>query len=309
MILWTRVAPAAVSSQTGTVIAWQVATEADFSADSLVLEGVARILAANDNTVKLPVAHTALDPFTIYYYRFIYAGVASRTGRFKTMPRPNQHLAQLRVGYVVCQDYSNGYYTAYRLLAENEEVDVVVHLGDYIYEYRDDGVGGPNRSLPGGGPVRVLPPYPSGAQYPQGLDDYRHLYQTYRADLDQQAMHEKFAMIQLWDDHEFYNDCHQDYHEDTNTPPLTATTPQPALRQAANKAWSEHGLADVTFDPARGWETSIQVYRNFRFGQLMELIVTDERLYRDGPPCGDIEDQRYETTGCAERTDPVRTML
>ncbi len=304
VILWTRVAPAAVTSGSGTLIAWQIATDTDFSSDSLVLEGVASILASHDNTVKLPVAHTALEPFTIYYYRFVHAGVASRTGRFKTMPRPNQRLQALRVGYVVCQDYSNGYYTAYRLLAENEEVDVVVHLGDYIYEYRDDGVGGP-----GGGPVRVLPPYPSGAQYPQGLDDYRHLYQVYRADPDVQATHEKFAMITLWDDHEFYNDCHQDYHEDTNTPPLTATTPQPALRQAANKAWSEHGLADVTFNPAKNWETSIQVYRNFRFGQLMELIVTDERLYRDGPPCGDIEDQRYQTTGCAERTDPARTML
>ncbi len=122
-------------------------------------------------------------------------------------------------------------------------------------------------------------------------------------------MHERFAMIQLWDDHEFYNDCYQDFHEDTNTPPLTATTPQPALRQQATQAWSEHGLADIAFDGSNGWETSIRVYRNFRFGSLMDLVVTDERLYRDGPPCGDIEGQRYETTGCTERTHPARTML
>jgi hypothetical protein len=107
-------------------------------------------------------------------------------------------------------------------------------IGDYIYEYISDGVGGL-----GGGPVRVLPPYPSGQQTPQDLADYRHLYQTYRADVQQQAMHETFAMIQLWDDHEFMNDCHQDFHEDTPNPGENATTPKPLLRQAANQAWWE----------------------------------------------------------------------
>ncbi len=303
VVLWTRIAPAMITGLPGTLIGWQIATDASFGDASLVLEGVALVRASRDHTVKLPIAHPALAPFSIYYYRFLHAGVVSRTGRFKTMPRPGASLDALRLGYVVCQDYSNGYYTAYRLLAQ-EEVDAVVHLGDYIYEYLDDGVGGPNN-----GPVRVVPPFPSGASYPQNLDDYRHLYQVYRADPDIQAMHERFAMIQLWDDHEFYNDCHQDYHEDTNTPPLTATTPQPRLRQQANQAWSEHGLADVAFDPALGWEQSIRVYRNFCFGDLVDLVVTDERLYRDGPPCGDLEAQRYETTACAERTDPARTML
>ena len=304
VVLWTRVDPSVVTGALGGVVGWQVAGDASFSARSLVLEGVAPVRAGRDNTVKLPVAHPALDAFTVYFYRFVHDGVASRVGRFRTLPGPKDDIRRLRVAYVVCQDYSNGLFTAYRLLAENEEVDVVVHLGDYIYEYLDDGVGGP-----GNGPVRVVPPYPSGAQYPQGLADYRHLYQVYRADPDIQAMHERFAMIQLWDDHEFFNDCHQDFHEDTNTAPLTATTPQPLLRQQANQAWAEHGLADVAFDAGLDWEHSIRVYRNFRFGTLMDLVVTDERLYRDGPPCGDIQGQRYETTGCAERTDPARTML
>ena len=303
VVLWTRIDPSVVDNVLEVLVGWQIASTAEFG-DSVVLEGLGLALPGRDNTVKLPIAHPALRPFTIYHYRFIHDGVASRTGRFKTMPTAEQRLGKLRIGYVVCQDYSNGLYTAYRLLADNEEVDVVVHLGDYIYEYRDDGVGGPNN-----GPVRILPPYPSGAQYPQGLEDYRHLYQVYRADPDIQAMHERFAMIQLWDDHEFYNDCHQDFHEDTNTPPLTATTPQPALRQAANQAWTEHGLADVAFFPSRDWEASVKVYRTFKFGDLVEIVVTDERLYRDGPPCGDIETQRYDTTACVERTDPARTML
>ena len=304
-LIWTRVNPATITpGEPLTLIGWQVASDSSFAPGTLLVEGVAAVFLGNDYTVKLPISHPALTPYTIYYYRFIYAGVASRTGRFKTLPLPGAPMDQMRIGYVVCQDYSNGFYTAYRLLAQ-EEVDLVVHLGDYIYEYLDDGVGGPD-----GGPVRVVPPFPSGAQYPQGLEDYRHLYNTYRADPDQQAMHERFAMIQLWDDHEFYNDCHQDYHEDTNTPPLTATTPQPALREAANQAWIEHGLADVAFHPNAGWEKSVKVYRNFKFGDLIDLVVTDERLYRDGPPCGDIEEgERYETLGCAERTDPARTML
>ena len=66
---------------------------------------------------------------------------------------------------------------------------------------------------------------------------------------------------------------------------------------------------DVTFFPGREWETSVKVYRTFKFGDLVEIVVTDERLYRDGPPCGDIETQRYDTTACSERIDPARTML
>jgi alkaline phosphatase D len=142
------------------------------------------------------------------------------------------------------------------------------------------------------------------------LDDYRHLYKVYKSDLNQQAVHERFAYIQLWDDHEFANDCHQDFHPDDNTAPNTATTPQPALRQAANQAWSEYGLANVPFDPTQGWEQSIQVYRKFSLGTLADVIVTDERLYRDGPPCGNNDiGQRYFSIGCPEILDSSRSML
>jgi alkaline phosphatase D len=133
---------------------------------------------------------------------------------------------------------------------------------------------------------------------------------VYRSDPDLQSAHERFAFIQLWDDHEFANDCHQDFHPDNNTAPNAADTPQPALRQAANRAWAEYGLADVKFDAAKDWETSLQVYRKFIFGTLADLIVTDERLYRDGPPCGNDQSfQRHFSLGCAELQDDHRTML
>jgi alkaline phosphatase D len=300
-VIWTRLSPDAAA--TGNVVAWQVADAPDFADASILLEGTAKALPEADHTVKLPLHNGVLRPFTAYYYRFIFGGVASRVGRFKTLPLPGDTLSQVKIGYVVCQDYSNGFYNAYKYLAL-EDVDYVVFLGDYIYEYLNDGVGGPNN-----GPVRVVAPYPLGGTYPQGLQDYRHLYRTYRADPDIQATHEKFAFIQLWDDHEFFNDCHQDFHEDTNPTGVTATTPQPELRKLATRAWMEHGLAAVPYDPSKDFLHEVKVYRTFKFGTLTELIVTDQRLYRDGPPCGDIENQRYQTLGCPAQFQTKRTML
>jgi alkaline phosphatase D len=301
-VLWTRVDPSAMAPGIDTV-SWQVAESPTFTPGTIILQGTVTILAQNDNTVSLPIVNTALAPFTVYYYQFIYNGVASRTGRFKTLPSATDTLTQLNVGLTNCQDYSNGFYNAYAYLAQ-EELDVVVFLGDYIYEYLNDGVGGPNN-----GPVRVVPPYPSGAQYPTSLADYRHLYQTYRADPNIQAAHEQFAFISLWDDHEFFNDCHQDFHPDDDPPGVTATTPQAALRSAATQAWTEYSMAAVPFNPSLGWEQEITVYRSFSFGTLTQLVVTDERLYRDGPPCGNADDQRYFTTGCGTQQASNRTML
>jgi alkaline phosphatase D len=299
IVLWTRVDPALLNPPANDLIAWQISASAGF--ESIVLEGTAVIAADKDSTVKLSISDPALQPFTVYFYRFLYNGVASRTGRFKTLPLPATSLEELRIGYVVCQDYGNGYYTALAHLA-NEEVDYVVHLGDYIYE-----------SIQASfqlHPVRQVPPFASGGVIPQNVDDYRHLYQVYRSDLNQQAVHERFAYILLWDDHEFANDCHQDFHPDADVAPLTPTTPQPALRQAANQAWSEYGLADTPFDPSKGWESSIKVYRTFSFGTLAELIVTDERLYRDPPPCGSNEiGERYFSLGCLAENDKGRSML
>ncbi len=298
IVLWTRVSPTAIGSPSAGTIAWQIASDADFNAASILIQGLAPIATASDYTVKLPIANAVLAPYSVYYYRFIYNLIPSRTGRFKTLPTSTAELTQLKIGYVVCQDYNNGYYTALNFLAQ-EDVEYVVHLGDYIYE-----------TITASNAVRVVPPFASGGVIPQNVEDYRHLYQVYRSDPNQQAVHENFAYIQLWDDHEFANDCHQDFHPDNNTAPTTASTAQPALRQAANQAWSEYGLADVAFDPSQNWERSIQVYRNFSFGTLMDLIVTDERLYRDGPPCGsNIVGERYFSLGCGEMGDASRTML
>ena len=305
IVLWTRVDPSQQGSPSNDMLAWQISTDNTFSTASIVIEGVALISTAKDSTVKFLVANDVLQPFTNYFFRFLYNTVPSRPGRFKTLPLATTSLASLRLGYVVCQDYGNGYYNALTYLA-TEEVDYVVHLGDYIYETIASSSFQTN-------PVRTVPPFASGGAIPQDVDDYRHLYKVYRSDVHQQAVHERFSYILLWDDHEFANDCHQDFHPDNDTAPATATTPQPALRQAANQAWSEYGLADTPFSPnadGSNWETSIQVYRSFSFGTLASLVVTDERLYRDGPPCGSNEiGQRYFSLGCSEMKDASRTML
>lgn len=303
IVLWTRVAARRDGTAAAGSVAWQIASAEDFAERTVRAEGTAELHLAADNTVKVRAVNTALLPFTGYFYRFVFDGVPSRTGQFKTLPAPGAEMAQVRLAYVVCQDFGNGYYTALAHLAD-EAVDYVVHLGDYIYETIA------NASFQGG-PVRPVPAFPSGSTtVPMDVEDYRHLYRVYRGDANQQAVHERFAYIQLWDDHEFANDCHRDFHPDENTSPTTATTPQPALRQAANQAWSEYGLADVRFDATEDWEHSIQVYRTFAFGRLAELLVTDERLYRDGPPCGSKEyGERYFSLGCDAMHDKARTML
>lgn len=302
IVLWTRIgenAPGAKSS--GAMVGWEISAQPDFS--SLVMSGVATIDPGRDNTIKLPLTVPALAPFSPYFYRFVFNGVPSRTGAFKTLPLPTDNPPAIRLGYVVCQDYGNGFYNALRFLA-TENVDYVLHLGDYIYETIDSSSFQSN-------PARTVPPFPSGsATVPAKVEDYRHLYRTYRSDPDQQAIHERFAYIQLWDDHEFANDCHQDFHPDNNTGSNTDSTAQPDLRQAANQAWSEYGLADAPFDASKPWDKSIRVYRKLSFGTLADLVITDERLYRDGPPCGSSQAfERYFSAGCPNLYNSKRTML
>ncbi len=308
VVLWTRVEPALQGGPSADRIAWQIGTDPGFASGTVLVEGVTILSSTGDSTVKFSVTNKVLQSFTHYYYRFLYNQIPSRTGRFKTLPLATASLAQLKLGYVVCQDYGNGYYNALAYLAQ-EEVDYVVHLGDYIYET----IGDPSFQAT---PVRSVPPFASGGVIPQNVEDYRHLYKVYRSDVHQQAVHEKFAYILLWDDHEFANDCHQDFHPDSDTAPVTPATAQPALRQAANQAWSEYGLANTPFAPATlpdgtpNWESSIRVYRTFSFGTLAEMIVTDERLYRDAPPCGSKEiGERYFSLGCSAMRDPARSML
>lgn len=294
--LWTRVVP----PQPGLVqAAFEISTDSKFS--TFVLRGVAQTDAFKDYTLKVRLNSWQLQPATTYYYRFIYKGTASRTGRFKTLPACESEVNQVRFAYINCQDYTNGYYNAYRFLAE-EEIDFVVFLGDYIYETVGD------TSFQNGiRPLRL----PSGQPAATTLEDYRFLYQTCNGDSDLQKLRERFAFITIWDDHEFANDCFE-----VNAPDQVPFL-KPELRQLANQAWAEYTPTSIPFLSNKNPLASLQIYRTFKFGNLLELVMTDERLYRNGPPCDNLKAQqqhyltakRYITPDCPSRSNPNRTML
>ena len=244
---------------------------------ALLAEVALTATATWDHTVRAKV--TGLPAATGLYYRFIAGSDTSAVGRTKTAPAPTSTPAQLRLGWLTCQDWSVNHWAGMSLLAQ-EELDLLVHVGDYIYETvgasfqagkaepAHTGITLPSNTTLAGG-VRVA----------ATLADYRHLYRTYRGDPRLQALHAKCAMVAVWDDHEFSDDCWQDHETYTN-----ANAQQTARRRAANQAWVEYmpvDFGDVSFDSANTAYNNLRIYRDFRFGTLAHLVMTDERLYRD----------------------------
>ncbi|CAA9381665.1 MAG: Phosphodiesterase/alkaline phosphatase D [uncultured Nocardioidaceae bacterium] len=304
IVLWTRVDPL----QDGPVkVAYEVARASDTRFRDPVLRGVAQTSAKRDYTLKVQLDRQELQPFQQYRYRFIINGAYSRPGKFKTLPAPHADISSVRFGYISCQDYTNGYYNALGYLAE-EDIDYVVHLGDYIYETVPPKEG--SNSFQGGGPPERYFQFPKDRSGDDGLEattlrDYRFAYKKYRSDRKLQRMHESFAVISIWDDHEFVNDCYRTHPSDQASPPA-----QPRRRAQANQAWAEYTPAGVTYEPGvQDPLEEIRIYRSFAFGNLMELVMTDERLYRDPHPCGEETVDKYLTPGCDAVDAPGRTML
>lgn len=303
IVLWTRV----FTRQSGTArVAYEVALEEDENFQNPVLRGVADTDRRRDHTVKVQLKRRELRPFKKYRYRFIYRGDASRTGHFKTLPDDSQDISRIRLGYISCQDYTNGFYTALGFLAQ-EDVDYVVHLGDYIYETvpGEDG-----NNFQGGGPEERQFKFPENSERDDGLEaatlgDYRFAYKKYRSDRNLQRVHENFAMITTWDDHEFTNDSYGTHRSDIANPPA-----QPRRRANANQAWAEYQPVGVFYNPSIDDPLQeILIYRSFAFGNLIELVMTDERLYRDSHPCGEETLDKVLTPGCDDIDAPGRTML
>lgn len=253
----------------------QVATNAGF--ENLVAS--INLIAADtyDYTVRAKVTH--LTPDTRYFYRFVCGKDVSPIGQTRTAPAANADVQSLRFAWLTCQDWSVNHWAAMEMLAE-EEVDFLVHLGDYIYESVgasfQAGQAEPAHkqiTLPNG---QVLP---SGGICATSVEDYRALYRTYRSDKRLQQLHRKFPMIAIWDDHEFSDDCWRDHQTYSNE-----NKQQTARRRAASQAWAEYmpiDWGDVSFDLANEAYDNIRIYRDFKFGKLMHLVMTDERLYRD----------------------------
>lgn len=286
VVLWTRVAAGEGD------IAVRLQVSMDESMDSLSqfesdVDLVA--LASQDHCVKVRVE--GLEANTHYYYRFLVdvegETVGSKIGRSKTAPDPESDVP-VRFAVVTCQDYIGKHFNSYKRLRE-EEVDFVVHLGDYVYETTGDAdfqASGADRTVSftdQAGAITFYGGTDGEYQAAQSLSNYRELYKIYRGDPDLQAAHERYPFVCVWDDHEFSNDC---YGAVATYAEIPDPGPDEPRRRNANQAWSEYMPVDFPNQPDFMYDRGVElpkdmtIYRDLRFGKHVHLAMTDLRSYR-----------------------------
>jgi alkaline phosphatase D len=252
VLLWTRVTPtrdATPGSGVGPTVdvTWEVAADPAFA--TVVASGVAGTGPDRDHTVKADA--TGLDPATTYHYRFRLDGAVSAVGVTRTAPALDAAVARLRFGVVSCSNLPDGYFGAYRFLADRGDLDAVLHLGDYLYE------GGGGGTRPHDPPHEILT-----------LADYRQRHAQYKTDEHLKRLHATVPFIATWDDHEVANDAWSGGAE--NHQPGTEGD-YAARKAAAHQAYFE-------WMPVRN--EADRIYRRLRFGLLAELSMLDLRSYR-----------------------------
>ncbi|MCK1796158.1 alkaline phosphatase D family protein [Streptomyces sp. XM4193] len=296
VVLWTRLAPEPYEAGSGLSgkpvnVAWELARDRGFR--RTVRSGEAT--AHPEYHWAVHVEPDGLEPATDYYYRFSTGSWTSPVGHTRTAPGPETDPGSLRFGVVSCQRYDQGYWTAFRHLAE-EDLDAVLHLGDYLYEYPIDAKGGARDYTD-----RRIPPVYNRETVT--LEDYRLRYSLYRTDPDLQAAHAAHAWIVTWDDHETENN----YAGGVPEKPENNVPPEEFLvrRAAAYRAyWENMPLRR----PQRPEGAELLLYRRLRYGSLAQLDVLDTRQYRDDQANGDgwkvpneqSEDPRRTITGAGQ---------
>lgn len=286
VVLWTRLAPEFLAPGGGmpaeaVAVRYEVAEDENFR--SIVDHGQAWAEPMFAHSVH--VETTNLSPGRDYWYRFHVADATSPVGRTRTAPPLDQIPDKLRFAFASCQQYEQGYYGAYRNLAK-VNLDLVIHLGDYIYE-----------SSWGHKKVRS-----HGSPEPITLDDYRARYALYKSDTDLQAAHAAFPWAVIWDDHEVENDYADDHSENADDPRWFIQR-----RAAAYQAWYEHMPARRFMAPFGAFA---RVYTQLKFGQLAEINLLDDRQFRTPHPCpkpGRGGSSFVEN--CGARLDPKATLL
>jgi len=246
--------------------------------------------ADHDGCVRVKVV--GLQPGKVYWYRFFHSQgrrfAASPLGRTKTAPAENQDVP-VRFALINCQDYIGRYYNVYwRLLAE--DLDFVLHVGDYIYETNGDPsfqTSTPARSIvfdDAAGAIQLgTPSKPFYAA--ASLDNYRQLYRTYKSDPLQQALHERFPMLVMWDDHEYSDDCwgatatYFDGRKDEYDPPRRRNSEQAFFEYLPIDDVGSPDTGVIEPDPSRLYPNA-RIYRDFRFGRHLQLTLTDYRSFR-----------------------------
>ena len=291
VILWTRVTPEAAatpgSGRGGPVgVRWELSPAADFG--SIVASGTTVTGPESDHTVKVDAA--GLAPATAYHYRFRVldgpaAGAVSPVGRTRTAPATDAELRRVRLGVVSCANWEAGYFGAYRELAGRGDLDAVVHLGDYIYEYGAGEYTGKHGAVRRHAPAHDI----------VSLADYRIRHAQYKTDPDLQAAHARHPFIVTWDDHETADNSYRDGAE--NHDPATQG------RWADRKTNADQAYYE--WMPVRPQVSAAgrHLYRRLRYGMLLELSMLDLRTYRDVQPSAtsrDIDSPSSTITGRAQ---------
>ncbi len=286
VVLWTRLAPEPIAPGGGmppevVAVDWEIAED----------ERMRRVVQSGTDYASPDWAHAVhvevggLAPDRWYWYRFRTAGAESAVGRTRTAPDAGAVPARMRFAVASCQHYEHGYFCAYRHVIADEP-DLIVHVGDYIYErtWGSDFV----RSH------RAAETYT--------LDDYRARHALYKTDPDLQAAHASAPWLLTWDDHEVDNDYANARSEELDTPELFLLR-----RAAAYKAYYEHmplPRRAVAMGPYA------RLYARSDFGGLVRFHVLDDRQYRDPQACPRPGSGGSNTVGdCSERLDPARTLL
>lgn len=286
IVLWTRLTVDPMGDRPfanrPVSVQWQIAKDPQLR--QVVGRGTATAIPELAHAVH--VVASGLDPSQWYWYQFQMGNDVSPVGRTRTAPALTAAPEKLQFAFVSCQNYEQGYFNAYRHLAQ-EDLDFVLHLGDYIYE-------GGGISKPGLVRLHATPEV-------RDLPGYRKRYAQYRLDPNLQEVHRLFPFICTWDDHEVENDY-------ANAQSATFENPAQFLRRraAAYQAYYEH----LPLRPAsKPKAADLQLYRRFQFGNLISLNVLDTRQYRDDQACGNGVGGGKIVVDCQERLNPRRSLL
>ncbi len=247
VIIWTRITP----ENDGEIIGKYFVCR-DTAMLDLVTQGEFLTNSDKDYTVKIDIEN--LEPATTYYYMFEVDGVYSLRGRTRTAPVGDSD--HLRFGIVSCSNYQAGYFNVYNKLSQYNDLDAILHLGDYIYEYGSTGYGGFNEERPHEPENEILT-----------LTDYRSRYSFYRLDKDLRGLHQQFPFINIWDDHETANDAYVDGAQ--NHDEVTEGNWE-ERKAAARQAYFE-------WIPIRGTQDD-KIYRYIDYGNLLDLVMLDTRM-------------------------------
>lgn len=264
MVLWTRLAPQPLEPFGGmpaeaVEVRWEIADDERF--DRVVASG--RCIASPQLGHSVHVEVDSLEPDRWYWYRFMAGDAVSPVGRTRTMPAADQLPERLKFAFASCQHFESGLYTAYQQMAQ-DEVDLVIHLGDYIYE--------------GAGVERRVRKHHGGELH--SLNDYRARYAQYRSDPLLSQMHAACPWLVTWDDHEFDNNCAADISEESDVHPVEFLMRRANSYQAYYEAMPLRASCLPT-------GSSLRLYRRASFGRLADFFVLDTRQYRTDQPNGD----------------------